>query len=695
MAVQIPFPLPASGYALNSKVRINLDYIVSKFNEFNTGTATWDTVAVGTAGALTGSITLWNASNLNYLTLQPGVTVTSITYTLPITAPTSSVGFPGNLLMVDSAGTMKWTTHDFSSLDSASHPGVVFRASGSTYSVMNNITGGRGFVAAPAADATPPQCFQLLGTSNQITITHNASDSTFSLPQDITTTSSVKFGVVTLPGGGQTAPSILLGTVSGLGDRAGFGFYDDASYLYTVGYLDTNPGQISTTLSKIDHSGNIINTGNVTLASTKSFIVTDSGSNTISVKAPTTVISSYTLTLPVNDGNANDVLTTDGSGVLSWNPPASTGANTALSNLAAVAINTTLVSDTANTDDLGTSAIPWKSGYFKTSLILQETGAGTDAITISAPSALTAGYTLILPTTAGSSNQFLQTNGSGTLNWASAATAALDNLASVAINTSLISDTDNTDDLGSSSKAWKNVYYAGVLTGGQGFITSSASDIYEPNLILRDTQALAAGVGGAISFGGKYTGSSYTEWAAIRGAKENATDPDYAGRLELYTRPSGGSMTKAVNISSAGEITQPLQPSFLVTHSAGDANVTGDGTQYTVAWGNEIYDQGADFASNTFTAPVTGRYELSATVTYQQSTASHTSNYIIITTSNRDYIFFSPITTANDRSLTLSVIADMDASDIARVILQVSGSTKVVDMMADARFSTFSGSLIN
>jgi len=41
------------------------------------------------------------------------------------------------------------------------------------------------------------------------------------------------------------------------------------------------------------------------------------------------------------------------------------------------------------------------------------------------------------------------------------ATAALDNLASVAINTSLVSDIDNTDDLGSSAKKWKDGYFAG------------------------------------------------------------------------------------------------------------------------------------------------------------------------------------------------------------------------------------------
>lgn len=40
----------------------------------------------------------------------------------------------------------------------------------------------------------------------------------------------------------------------------------------------------------------------------------------------------------------------------------------------------------------------------------------------------------------------------------SGATTALDNLASVAINTSLVSDTDNTDDLGTTLKKWANLF---------------------------------------------------------------------------------------------------------------------------------------------------------------------------------------------------------------------------------------------
>jgi len=43
------------------------------------------------------------------------------------------------------------------------------------------------------------------------------------------------------------------------------------------------------------------------------------------------------------------------------------------------------------------------------------------------------------------------------------ASKALDDLASVAINESLISDTDNTDDIGSDAKKWKDGYFAGAM----------------------------------------------------------------------------------------------------------------------------------------------------------------------------------------------------------------------------------------
>lgn len=54
-------------------------------------------------------------------------------------------------------------------------------------------------------------------------------------------------------------------------------------------------------------------------------------------------------------------------------------ANTALSNLASVAINTSLISDTDNTDDLGSALIGWRTGYFSTSILTPKVTADTSA----------------------------------------------------------------------------------------------------------------------------------------------------------------------------------------------------------------------------------------------------------------------------------------------------------------------------
>lgn len=67
-----------------------------------------------------------------------------------------------------------------------------------------------------------------------------------------------------------------------------------------------------------------------------------------------------------------------------------------------------------------------------------------------------------------------------------AATPALDNLASVAINTSLISDTDNTDDLGSSSKQWKDLYINGLAYIDQLGENLDCNDKQLTNLIIEN-----------------------------------------------------------------------------------------------------------------------------------------------------------------------------------------------------------------
>lgn len=54
-----------------------------------------------------------------------------------------------------------------------------------------------------------------------------------------------------------------------------------------------------------------------------------------------------------------------------------------------------------------------------TALVLEETGAGTDTITLQAPASIAASYTLTLPVDDGAPGQSLTTDGSGVLSWSS------------------------------------------------------------------------------------------------------------------------------------------------------------------------------------------------------------------------------------------------------------------------------------
>lgn len=67
-------------------------------------------------------------------------------------------------------------------------------------------------------------------------------------------------------------------------------------------------------------------------------------------------------------------------------------ASTALSNLASVAINTSLISDTNNTDDLGSASIGWKDGYINR--MLMDSNSQTTSLAGSASASASVNYFL-------------------------------------------------------------------------------------------------------------------------------------------------------------------------------------------------------------------------------------------------------------------------------------------------------------
>ena len=114
-----------------------------------------------------------------------------------------------------------------------------------------------------------------------------------------------------------------------------------------------------------------------------------------------------------------------------------------------------------------------------------------------------------------------------------------------------------------------------------------------------------------------------------------------------------------------GAVTKPLQPAFLVD-KGNDSNVTGDGTDYTQQFDIEVFDTNADFdtSSHTFTAPVTGKYFLFFIDSIENPT--NQDRFIsTIKTSNRNYSMeMQNVETGNNMQVhTISVVADMDAND--------------------------------
>jgi hypothetical protein len=89
------------------------------------------------------------------------------------------------------------------------------------------------------------------------------------------------------------------------------------------------------------------------------FVDTDNGTNSVTLQSPASLLNSYTLTLPADDGAPNEVLKTDGTGVLSWTAAAGdvVGPGSATDN-AVVRFNSTtgkLIQNSVVTiDDTGT-----------------------------------------------------------------------------------------------------------------------------------------------------------------------------------------------------------------------------------------------------------------------------------------------------------------------------------------------------
>ena len=166
------------------------------------------------------------------------------------------------------------------------------------------------------------------------------------------------------------------------------------------------------------------------------------------------------------------------------------------------------------------------------------------------------------------------------------------------------------------------------------------------------------------------------------------------GALQFQTGTTS-SVSEAMRITSSGEITKPLQPAFQARPASEQTNLPINA--YTqIVFGTEVFDIGSNFASNVFTAPVAGKYALHLSLRVDNMDIDTTYYDFRIVTSNRDYKFFQGMAQFDadgySHAITLSCVADMDASDTAQVKVDIpNAGAAVADVNAN---SFFSGMLI-
>jgi hypothetical protein len=178
---------------------------------------------------------------------------------------------------------------------------------------------------------------------------------------------------------------------------------------------------------------------------------------------------------------------------------------------------------------------------------------------------------------------------------------------------------------------------------------------------------------------------------------------DNSGRY-IFSVDNAGSQTTVMTIDNTGAVSTPLQPAFLETIGTTIANETGDGTAYVVVWDNEVFDQNADFATSTFTAPVTGRYRLSLVISLSGIGSGQVDARVLLTATNRVvqhhwHGYNVRNGTSGTSGTSITTLMDMDASDTVTVtaLSGPSGQSKDVDVEGTGgsnAYSFFSGELV-
>lgn len=262
-------------------------------------------------------------------------------------------------------------------------------------------------------------------------------------------------------------------------------------------------------------------------------------------------------------------------------------------------------------------------------------------------------------------------------------------------------NTDNTSASGSSAEY--KVITGGSTQGEARFVCA-----------LNGVRSYAGGIDGADSNVYKFVTA-------------NNSNPDLSTSTELYRMDTSGNMsytsTGYIKLALGTEVQRPVSPSEGMWRGNSDTkdaeyhngtgwvrltppksacsvylnsnqnNVTGDNTNYTIPFDQEIFDLNNDFDISThrFTAPEDGIYAAKLQAYFEGILSSHTSGSIAIDHKNSGgtsigyypiYIgVYNAVTNAGTLSMQTNVDIQMSQGDYLEFKLQVFNGTKVINVV--------------
>ena len=171
------------------------------------------------------------------------------------------------------------------------------------------------------------------------------------------------------------------------------------------------------------------------------------------------------------------------------------------------------------------------------------------------------------------------------------------------------------------------------------------------------------------------------------------------GHIQFVTNDNSGQRgfigvdsSSTMNLGGVA-VTATSTPAFLARPSTAQNNFAADNSVVAIAFGTEVFDQGGNFASNTFTAPVTGKYQFNVIIYFTQIDSGASYYQLRLDTSNRSHFgvldFSSTDSDLAFQTISISMLTDMDANDTAAVNIQQNAGTAQTDVSTDSSFGGF------